>query len=133
MNTFFTNRDATIVRNTAVVVALACATFLTTFLAACDSRDVREERKKLEQERIEFAAETARAKLAAEEKAYEAKREINQRATELVAERTALERTADEAKQQVAALAQEKMRPKKYPPRRSNKPATWPAVTPSAM
>jgi hypothetical protein len=72
------------------------------FTVACDSRDVREQRAKLEQERAEFAAEQTRAKLAADEKALEVARELR-------TAKAALERTADDAKQQVSALAQEKI------------------------
>lgn len=72
------------------------------FIAACDSRDVREQRAKLEQERAEFATEQARAKLAADEKALEVARELR-------VAKAALDRSADEAKQQVSALAQEKI------------------------
>ncbi len=72
------------------------------FISACDSRDVREQRAKLEQERVEFAAEQARAKLAADEKALEVARELR-------IAKAALDRSADEAKQQVSALSQEKI------------------------
>jgi hypothetical protein len=72
------------------------------FITACDSREVREQRAKLEQERAEFAAEQARAKLAADEKALEVARELR-------TAKAALDRTADEARQQVSALAQEKV------------------------
>lgn len=71
------------------------------FITACDSRDVREQRTKLEQERADFAAEQARAKLVADEKAIDVARELR-------AAKAALDRTTDEAKQQVSALAQEK-------------------------
>ncbi len=79
--------------------------------SACDSGEVRAERKKLEQERADFAAEKARAQLAADEKALDARRElreVGQRAAELVSTKAALEHTTEDAKQQVIALALEK-------------------------
>ena len=79
--------------------------------SACDSGEVRTERKKLEQERADFAAEKARAQLAADEKALDTRRELREvglRAAELVSTKAALERTTEDAKQQVAALALEK-------------------------
>jgi Pilin (bacterial filament) len=87
------NRRATL---TALVALVAI------FITACDSRDVREQRVKLEQERAAFATEQARAKLATDEKALELARELR-------TAKAALDRTADEAKQQVSALAQEKI------------------------
>lgn len=79
--------------------------------SACDSRQVRTERKKLEHDRADFAAEKARAQLAADEKALNSSRELKelgQRTAELVSTKAALERSAEDAKQQVAALAEEK-------------------------
>lgn len=72
------------------------------FFTACDSREVREQRAKLEQDRAAFATEQARAKLAAEESALEAARELR-------IAKAALDRTTDEAKQQIGAMNQEKI------------------------
>jgi Pilin (bacterial filament) len=87
------------IKRTPLVLSFAVVAF---FITACDSRDVREQRAKLEQERAEFATEQARAKLAADEKALEVARELR-------TAKAALDRTADDAKQQVSALAQEKV------------------------
>jgi hypothetical protein len=48
--------------------------------SGCDRASVREEREKLQQERVAFAAEQARAQIAADEKNYAANREMKARA-----------------------------------------------------
>lgn len=76
--------------------------------SGCDGASVRAEREKLQQERAAFAAEQARAQVAADEKTYAANREMKARADELALERSALDRSAEAAKQQGVSLAQDK-------------------------
>ena len=76
--------------------------------SGCDGASVRAEREKLQQERAAFAAEQARAQVAADEKTYADTREMKARADALALERSALDRSAEAAKQQSVSLAQDK-------------------------
>ena len=76
--------------------------------SGCDGASVRAEREKLQQERAAFAAEQARAQVAADEKTYADNREMKARADALALERSALDRSAEAAKQQSVSLAQDK-------------------------
>jgi Pilin (bacterial filament) len=93
-----------------VTLALSALLLLSTTLAlsACDGGAVRAEREKLQQERTAFAAEQARAQIAADEKTYATNREMKARADELALERSALDRSAEAAKQQGVSLTQDK-------------------------
>jgi Pilin (bacterial filament) len=99
------NPDYQTLAKTSLPTAMAVMTILLLSallaLSGCDRASVREEREKLQQERAAFAAEQARAQVAADEKIYAANREM---AAKQQGSTLTQEKNTTDARQQAAAL-----------------------------